>query len=141
CGRSKDVLFAAGRNVYPQDIELAAGQVPGVRTGGAVAFGVPGEQGDRLVVAVEARPADLAAELAPAVSVAVTAETGMRPANVVTLLPGRLPRTTSGKLRRAEARRRYLAGELDPVSGQKGRIDDHSSDRTGPVHAGAAGTG
>jgi hypothetical protein len=28
--------------------------------------------------------------------------------------PGTLPRTSSGKLRRAEALRRYLAGELTP---------------------------
>jgi fatty-acyl-CoA synthase len=36
----------------------------------------------------------------------------MTPAEVVVVPPGRLPRTTSGKLRRAEARRRHLAGEL-----------------------------
>ncbi|WP_162908445.1 AMP-binding protein, partial [Allorhizocola rhizosphaerae] len=39
CGRAKDVLFAAGRNVYPQDVEAAAARVPGVRPGGAAAFG------------------------------------------------------------------------------------------------------
>jgi fatty-acyl-CoA synthase len=30
----------------------------------------------------------------------------------VTLRLGRLPKTSSGKLRRAETRRRYLSGEL-----------------------------
>jgi fatty-acyl-CoA synthase len=127
CGRSKDVLFAAGRNLYPPDIEAAAGQVPGVRPGGAVAFGIPGDQGDRLVVAVEARAADRA-RVGPAVTLAVTAETGLRPARVVVVPPGRLPRTTSGKLRRAEARRRYADGEFDQ---QKGRIDDQPDHRTG----------
>jgi fatty-acyl-CoA synthase len=137
CGRSKDVLFAAGRNLYPADIELAAGRVPGVRPGGAVAFGVPSEQGDRLVVAVETRDADRAG-LRRAVTVAVTAETGMRPAQVLALPPGRLPRTTSGKLRRAEARRRYVAGELAggaartrPTTLQEGHSDEHLD------HAGA----
>jgi fatty-acyl-CoA synthase len=111
CGRSKDVLFAAGRNLYPPDVEVTAGQVPGVRPGGAVAFGVPGERGDRLVVVVEARTSDRP-EVCRAVTVAVTDEVGMRPAQVVAVPPGRLPRTTSGKLRRAEARRRYECGEF-----------------------------
>lgn len=111
CGRRKDVLFAAGRNLYPADIEVAAGQVPGVRTGGAVAFGVPGEEGDRLVVVIESR-ADDRSRLCRAVAAAVTAETGMRPAHVLALPPGRLPRTSSGKLRRAEARQRYQSGQL-----------------------------
>lgn len=112
CGRAKDVLFAAGRNVYPQDIEAAATQVPGVRSGGAAAFGVPAGHGDRLIVAVESRVKDDLATLRKAVAEAVAAETGMAPADVVTLRHGRLPKTSSGKLRRAETKRRYLAGEL-----------------------------
>ncbi|HEX6686188.1 MAG TPA: AMP-binding protein [Candidatus Limnocylindrales bacterium] len=111
CGRSKDVLFAAGRNVYPQDVEAAAIGVPGVRAGGAAAFGIPTHGGDRLIVAVEAR-AGGDAGLRRAVAVAVAEHTGMAPADVVTLRFGRLPKTSSGKLRRAETRRRYLAGEL-----------------------------
>jgi fatty-acyl-CoA synthase len=111
CGRAKDVLFAAGRNVYPQDVEAAAAQVPGVRGGGAAAFGIPAEHGDRLIVAVETKTSDSEA-LRKAVALAVAAETGMAPADVVTLRLGHLPKTSSGKLRRAETRRRYLAGEL-----------------------------
>ncbi|GIJ57312.1 AMP-binding protein [Virgisporangium aurantiacum] len=137
CGRRKDVLFAAGRNLYPPDIEAAVDGVPGVRPGGAVAFGVPGEHGDDLVVAVEARvragTADRA-EVIRAVTVAVTGETGMRPARVLVLPPGGLPRTTSGKLRRAEARRRYL--DAEPTV-QKGHRDDpdHPEARTGAIGA------
>ena len=37
---------------------------------------------------------------------------GVRPHTVGVLEPGTLPRTSSGKLRRGEALRRYLAGEL-----------------------------
>jgi fatty-acyl-CoA synthase len=111
CGRHKDVLFAAGRNIFPQDVEAAA-QVPGVRPGAAAAFGVPHDAGDRLVVAVESRAAD-PAQVRHDVAVAVLDEVGLTPADVVTLPPGRLPRTSSGKLRRAETRRRYLAGEFD----------------------------
>jgi len=37
CGRLKDVIIMAGRNIYPTDIERAAGRVAGVRPGCAVA--------------------------------------------------------------------------------------------------------
>jgi fatty-acyl-CoA synthase len=132
CGRDRDVLFAAGRNVFPQDVEAAAADVPGVRAGGVAAFGVPGRQGDRLVVAVESRLSlalrdsasprssrsqshgDDLVTLRRRVAAAVLGEVGLCPADVVAVPPGRLPKTTSGKLRRAETRRRYLAGELSP---------------------------
>lgn len=110
CGREKDVLFAAGRNVYPQDVEAAAALVAGVRPVGVAAFGVPGPDGDRLVVAVESR--SVSAGLRRAVAAAALGESGLSPADVVVVPPGRLPRTSSGKLRRAEARSRYLAGQL-----------------------------
>jgi fatty-acyl-CoA synthase len=110
CGRESDVLFAAGRNVFPQDIEAAAGEVAGVRPGGVAAFGVPGEYGDRLVVVVESRGSD-PATVRGQVAAAVLGEVGLRPSEVVTLTFGRLPRTSSGKLRRAETRRRYLSGD------------------------------
>ncbi|MCT4574397.1 AMP-binding protein, partial [Bacillus thuringiensis] len=38
CGRVKDVIIMGGRNVYPTDIERAAGSVAGVRPGNAVAI-------------------------------------------------------------------------------------------------------
>ena len=37
CGRVKDVIIMAGRNIYPTDIERAAARVRGVRPGCAVA--------------------------------------------------------------------------------------------------------
>lgn len=113
CGRESDVLFAAGRNVFPQDVEAAANTVPAVRAGNAVAFA---GQRDQLVVAVESRLwADLAAmaALRAEVSAAVVAEVGLTPRAVAVLPPGALPKTTSGKVRRAETRRRYLTGQLE----------------------------
>jgi fatty-acyl-CoA synthase len=122
CGRAKDVLFAAGRNVFPQDIEAAAAAVPGVRLGGVAAFGVPGDLGDRLVMAVETRtaPAD---DIRRGVVAAVVAEVGLTPAAVVVLPVGRLPKTSSGKLRRSEIRRRYLLGQLASDTAEGGSDD------------------
>lgn len=39
-GRKKDLIIVAGKNVYPEDIEDAIGQVKGVIPGRVVAFGV-----------------------------------------------------------------------------------------------------
>jgi fatty-acyl-CoA synthase len=113
CGREKDVLFAAGRNIYPQDVEAAAATVPEVRGGGVAAFGIPRGTADRLVVAVEAAPAADVADVRHAVTEAVVDEVGLAPTAVLVLRPGRLPKTTSGKLRRSEVRARYLSGELE----------------------------
>jgi fatty-acyl-CoA synthase len=136
CGRAKDVLFAAGRNIYPQDAEAAAQRVPGVRPGGVAAFGVSGQRGgygDRLVMAVETRLATYTGRktLVSAVNTTVAEHTGLAPAEIVTLRPGVLPKTTSGKLRRAETRRRYLAGELtEPTTNQGVSDDDSTGDGT-----------
>ncbi|MEI2639823.1 MAG: hypothetical protein V9F03_12645 [Microthrixaceae bacterium] len=56
CGRIKDVIIVGGRNVYPQDIEKAVGEVSGVRTGNVIAFGTEGRLGaQNIIVVAEAR--------------------------------------------------------------------------------------
>jgi len=69
-----------------------------------------GEELLMLVEALEDAPADLVAQ----VQAAVAARTQVTPREVVLLTPGTLPRTSSGKLRRREALRQFLAGTLTP---------------------------
>ena len=40
CGRAKEIITVAGRNVFPADVERVAAQVPGVREGAVVAVGI-----------------------------------------------------------------------------------------------------
>jgi len=118
-GRAKDVVILRGRNYAPEEIERAVEGVPGVRTGCAVAAswlpeGAPGEVLALFVEASrQATPAERAA-LPAACREAVLGATGLSVDRVEVLVPGTLPRTSSGKLRRQEALRLYLAGELAP---------------------------
>ncbi len=112
CGRSKEVIFVAGRNVLPYDVEKAACQVDGVRPGRVAAFrGADGQATDSLVVAVEVT-SSITSDLRRAIAEEVTARVGVRPREVIALPDGVLPKTSSGKMRRIEARRRFLAGGL-----------------------------
>src|SRR5690242_11728881 len=107
CGRLKDVIIMAGRNIYPTDIERAAGRVAGVRPGCAVAVRLDaGLSRETFAVAVECKDfGDDSAvrRVERAVAHEVFAEVDVRPRNVVVLAPGTIPKTPSGKLRRAHA--------------------------------------
>lgn len=107
CGRVKDVIIMAGRNVYPTDIERAAGRVVGVRPGCAVAVRLDaGHSRETFAVAVESNAFEDPAEvrrIEHQVAHEVVAEVDVRPRNVVVLGPGTIPKTPSGKLRRANS--------------------------------------
>jgi fatty-acyl-CoA synthase len=107
CGRIKDVIIMGGRNIYPTDIERAAQSVSGVRPGNAVAIRLDaGSRRERFAVAVESTLAgDEAAEsrLGKEIAARVVDAVGVRPAGVFVLGAGTLPKTPSGKLRRAAA--------------------------------------
>ncbi len=105
CGRAKELITVAGRNVFPTEIERIAGQIDGVRDGCVVAIGT-GEASARpgLVIAAEFKGDDEPAARS-AVVARVASECGVVPAEVVFLKPGALPRTSSGKLRRLEVKR------------------------------------
>lgn len=107
CGRVKDVIIMAGRNIYPTDIERAAGRVDGVRPGCAVAVRLDaGHSRESFAVAVESNAFEDPVEvrrIEHQVAHEVVTEVDVRPRNVVVLGPGSIPKTPSGKLRRASS--------------------------------------
>ena len=115
CGRIKDVIIVGGRNVFPEDVERAAERVDGVRAGNVIAFSVENDRGkERLVVVAETKAGDhgpIRAQVATRVREAV----GLPTDEVVLVLPGSLPKTSSGKLQRSLCRTRYQSDELQPV--------------------------
>jgi fatty-acyl-CoA synthase len=113
-GRAKDLIIKAGRNLYPHEIEEIAGRVQGVRGGCVVAFGAPDARTgtERLIVAAEIRNPVDAKRIAGEISRAVQDGMGVPPDSVEMLPPQSIPKTSSGKLRRNETRRLFLAGNL-----------------------------
>jgi fatty-acyl-CoA synthase len=114
-GRSKDIIIKAGRNLYPHEIEDLTSRVSGVRRGCVVAFGSPDPVSgtERLVVVAEIREPRERARIEAAIVAALSEGLGLPPDAVKLIPPGTIPKTSSGKLRRAETRRLYLEGKLD----------------------------
>ncbi len=109
-GRLKDLIIRAGRNLYPYDLELAVGALPGIRRGGVAVFGSHDpHQGERLVVLAETREKrpvrrdhlrgqieQLAMDLVQTM-----------PDDIVLAPPRTVLKTSSGKIRRAACRSLY----------------------------------
>lgn len=119
-GRAKDLIIRGGRNLYPYELEQAVGELAGVRKGCVAAFGVADAQAgtEKLVVVAETRERDPAARRALVRRiVALGADLLEQPPDEVVLAPPHaVLKTSSGKIRRAEVRARYLAGHLDAAA-------------------------
>ena len=113
CGRAKDIVIIRGANHAPQEFEECLDGVAGVRQGCAVALGFqPDDGGEEELLILAERAAQYDPSLEEEIRAAILKRTGVRAHTVRILQPGTLPRTSSGKLRRAEALRQFVAGEL-----------------------------
>lgn len=115
-GRRNEVLAAAGRNLFAEDVESIAHDVCGNRVQTCAAFRNPVADG-RFGLVAEANPrlvrgADAASELARLIQVSVNDILGTRLTPVLVARLGTIPRTSSGKVQRAQCRSRYGAGEF-----------------------------
>ena len=116
-GRAKDMIIINGKNHWPQDIEWAVEQLPGFNHGDIAAFSIETENGEEapaVLVHCRVSEPDERIKLRDQIADKVRGVTGM--SCVVELVPPRtLPRTSSGKLSRAKAKRLYLSGEIQPL--------------------------
>ena len=119
-GRAKDIVIRAGRHLYPTELEEAVGNLPGIRKGCVVAFGSrdPASGTERLVVVAETRATapEAVSALRGAVGDAVTRLLDAPPEDIVIVPPHVVPKTSSGKLRRAALRELYERGALSARS-------------------------
>ncbi|QDQ92399.1 AMP-binding protein [Rhodococcus sp. WB9] len=115
-GRIKDLIIRAGRNLHPEELERAVGDIPGIRKGCVVVFATSGHPGgtERLVVLAETRQTADAVltglrERIIGISIDLL---GTPPDDIVLAPPGTVPKTSSGKLRRAATRHHYEQGDV-----------------------------
>jgi amino acid adenylation domain-containing protein len=132
CGRRKDLLIVRGRNLYPQDVELAVGRAhPAVRRNLCAASAVEVGGEERLLVTTEidrdAPDADPGAIVA-AIRAAVADEFEVDVHAVVLLRAGGLPRTSSGKIQRSACARGFRDGSMREL---------HRWERPAPASTGA----
>ncbi|MET8419237.1 amino acid adenylation domain-containing protein [Streptomyces sp. NPDC005134] len=122
-GRIKDLIIVRGRNLYPPDLEMTAERAhPLLNPGRSAAIAVDDGSTEQVVLVHEVvrkfRKED-GPHVVAAVREAVAAEHGLALADVVLVRIGKIPRTSSGKVRRSECRARWLAGTLEPVATAK----------------------
>ena len=108
CGRQKDVIVVAGRNIYPEEIETIVASVEGVWRGNVAVFGVHGEGREQIVIIAEAEnPQDRG--LARRIADTAKDYLDFRIADVFLIEPGTIRKTPSGKVSRADCRLAYEA--------------------------------
>lgn len=116
-GRVKDLIILRGRNYAPQEFEDPLYELEGIRLGCTVAVSSSVEgQGEQLIILAEKdsrsdRPDE---EIITDIKARLLSTVAVEPWHVEILEAGTLPRTSSGKLRRSEALRQFLGGELTP---------------------------
>lgn len=118
-GRKKDLIIVGGKNIYPQDLEASANEIPGIVPGRSVAFGLfDSSLGSENIVMV----CELDDGLLPANEIKAL-ETGLRRhvvrQNEVALSDVRfvekrwLIKTSSGKISRSANREKYIREFLE----------------------------
>jgi acyl carrier protein len=115
-GRVKDIIIKGGRNLYPQEIEEAVGEVEGIRKGCVAAFASadPRTGSERLIVVAETRSTDPAVriQLQQSVAETVTDVLGMPADQIIIAAPHAVPKTSSGKIRRSTTCELFETGKL-----------------------------
>jgi acyl-CoA synthetase (AMP-forming)/AMP-acid ligase II len=113
-GRKKDLIIVGGKNVYPQDLEQIANDVPGVHAGRVAAFGVMNEAAGTedvcILAEADTTDEDERAAIAAAIRQAVAQNSDVAARFVELFAPGYLFKTSSGKIARAANKERWVAG-------------------------------
>ena len=111
-GRKKDLIIVGGKNIYPQDLELLAYEVPGVHAGRASAFGVFNDTTgtEDVVMVAEVDSVDPAEnqKISDGIRASVTRGSAVALRYVHLVGPHWLVKTSSGKTARSANREKFL---------------------------------
>jgi acyl-CoA synthetase (AMP-forming)/AMP-acid ligase II len=116
-GRIKDIIILQGKTLYPHEIERTAEQsCLGLRSGGGAAFAVDMGGQEQVVIVQEVERTALHSidpgQSIMAIRRCVLAVHGVRLHAVALTRPATIPRTSSGKIKRATCRNEFLDGRL-----------------------------
>jgi 1-acyl-sn-glycerol-3-phosphate acyltransferase len=115
-GRIKDIIIRAGRNIYPDELEKMAGDIPNIRKGCVAVFASMDQkkQTEKLVILAETRSKDPDEHqrLRNDINALSIDLTGIPPDEVVLAPPGSVLKTSSGKIRRSASREHYEKGMI-----------------------------
>ena len=115
-GRLSDIIIVRGRNLYPQDIELAAEEAhPLIRRHCSAAFACTAASGQTavaMVLEVEPTDDDELTQIIAAAHERVLKELDVQVHSIALVGPGNVPKTTSGKTQRKLCAKRFQSGEL-----------------------------
>lgn len=119
-GRLKDLIIIRGQNHYPQDIEQTVETSHlSLRPNCGTAFSVEVKGVEKLVVLQEVERTHLrkldSDEVFEAIYQAVWLEYELAIETIVLLKPGRISKTSSGKIQRSACRQQFLDGSLQNV--------------------------
>ncbi len=125
-GRIKDLIVCRGRNLYPQDIEQRAYEShPALVRSGCAAFATMRNGQEEVVVVQEIQrawrykvPVD---ELVGRIRRSVYQDCQVTPVDILIVLPGRVLKTSSGKIMRTAMRLAYESGDIIPWTGLPSR--------------------
>ena len=110
-GRRDDLLILLGRNVYANEIESLLSDVAGLKPGRVLAMGLDDDSvgSQELVVVAEIVPGSDPKATRAAIRLRLESILGITPKRIVFVAAGWLVKSTSGKIGRAENRRKFLA--------------------------------
>lgn len=115
-GRVKDLIIIAGRNHYPADIEITVEQASDqVRPDSVAAFAIPGDDVEKLIIIAERKEDSDETGDKPAIDAiraAVSDAHGIVPSEIKMVEPGKISRTSTGKIAHSINQRNYL-NDLD----------------------------
>lgn len=115
-GRFKDIIIRAGRNIYPHELEERISAIPGIRKGCVAAFASHDRRSgtERLIVLAETRETDetMQHQLKQTITELSEDLLGTAADEIVLAAAHTIPKTSSGKIRRAASRELYQQGEL-----------------------------
>ncbi|EPZ49329.1 AMP-binding enzyme [Bacteriovorax sp. BAL6_X] len=116
-GRSKDLIICNGVNIFANDLEFLAAKVPAVKLGRMVAFSIQTDKSElpHLIIELNEKSKEARKRVKQDVVNALKSKISLSEDNISIVPELTLKKTTSGKVKRQSAQKRYMAGEITKI--------------------------